>query len=153
MYIYMLVYNLSLTVLFWILMNIIISEFKTIYSFSNLSFNSFTVLTLSILLLSMAGVPPFVGFFSKLFLFILLINSSFFLLNAVFFVILFLGLYFYVQNLRFLHSTNKQTINTPFIENERNTISFYYITLAILYLIIFGFMYFDDVLLYMYWLL
>jgi NADH:ubiquinone oxidoreductase subunit 2 (subunit N) len=153
LYTYMFLYNISLTLLFWVLFNVIITEFKSLYSFSNMSFNSFFIALVSVLLLSMAGVPPFIGFFSKLFIITLLLNNSFFLLYMFFFVILFLGLYFYVQNLRFLHSTNKQTLNYPYIHNERNNIVFYYAALTILFIIIFGVFYIDDILLYFSWIL
>ena len=149
----MTIYNISLTIFFWTLFNVIITEIKTIYSFSNLSFNSYILLLLSILLLSMAGVPPFIGFFSKLFLFNILINSSFFILYSLFLVVLFLGLYFYIQNLRFLHSTNKNTLNHPFLYNEKTNILFYYITVLTIYFLIFGFFFIDDMLLYFSWMM
>jgi len=53
----------------------------------------------------MAGVPPFLGFFTKLFIFVIILNASFFLIYWIFFLLLFLGLYFYVQNIRFLNTS------------------------------------------------
>lgn len=153
LYTYMFVYTSSLTILFWVLFNTIVTEFKTLYSFSNLGFNSFFVLTITVLLLSMAGVPPFIGFFSKLFIVILLLTSSFFLLYSLLFVILFLGLYFYVQNIRFLHSTNLRTSNYPFLESERVIPSFHYFTVFFLNFTLLGVVYIDDVLIVFSWIL
>ena len=153
MFAYMFLYNTSLILLFWTLFNVILTKFKTLHSFNSFNFTSFSLLTLTILLFSMAGVPPFVGFFSKLFILTLLTNNSFFLLYFLFFAILLIGLYFYIQNIRFLHSTNPSDIATPFLFNEKITISYYYFALSILTILIFGIFYIDDVLLFFTWLL
>ena len=130
-------------------MSFINSNFKTLHSFMGFSLNPFYLFTVTVLLFSMAGVPPFIGFFSKLFLIVLLTNSNFFLLYSIFFVTLFLGLYFYVQNIRFLHTTNHMTVTYTYTPsfNERSNILYYYISLTILIIIIFGFSYIDDLLL------
>ena len=97
----------------------------------------------------MAGVPPFIGFFSKLFIITLLINSSFFLFYSLFFVLLLIGLYFYVQNLRFLHSTNLQTSDYAYVESsERVTLGFFYVSTFLLLLLGLGTFYIDDLLLF-----
>lgn len=153
LYTYMLIYNLSLTVLFWAFFSTIVSELKTLYTLSNFSFNSYFLFLISILVLSMAGVPPFIGFFSKLFIFVLISNNSFFLFYSLFFVLLFLGLYFYVQNLRFLHSTNKNTLNYPFLRNERVSIYFFYTSIFILFIIILGVFLLNDIILYFSWVI
>ena len=103
---YMFIYNLSLISFFWTLFSFINIKLKTLYTFSEFTQNSFFVLNISILLFSMAGVPPFIGFFSKIFVMVLVINNYYFFLYFIFFLLLFLGLYFYMQNIRFLHSTN-----------------------------------------------
>ena len=150
---YMLIYNTSLITLFWVLFSTVLTQFKTLHSFNSFSFNSFFLLTITILLFSMAGVPPFVGFFSKLFILTLLTNNSFFILYSVFFVVLFIGLYFYVQNIRFLHSTNHNNLAYQYmIAGERTTPTFYYFTIYILTLLILGTVYVDDILLVVTWL-
>lgn len=148
----MFIYNISLLTLFWTLFNVISTQFKTLYSFNGLSFNSFYITLLTILLFSMAGVPPFIGFFSKLFIISLLVNNAFFILYCVFFVVLFLGLYFYIQNIRFLHSTNPSTLNYPFLVNERHSLPYYYFSLTTLVLLSLGIVYIDDFLLIILWL-
>lgn len=150
---YMLIYNTSLITLFWVLFSTVLTQFKTLHSFNSFSFNSFFLLTITILLFSMAGVPPFVGFFSKLFILTLLTNNSFFILYSVFFVVLFIGLYFYVQNIRFLHSTNHNSLAYQYmVVGERVTPTFYYFTIYILTLLILGTVYVDDILLVVTWL-
>lgn len=153
MFAYMFLYNTSLILLFWTLFTTILTKFKTLHSFNSFHFNSFHLLVLTILLFSMAGVPPFIGFFSKLFILTLLVNNSFFLLYFLFFVILLIGLYFYIQNIRFLHSTNPGDISTPFVFNERVNLSYFYFGLWLLSILIFGIFYVDDILLFFTWLL
>jgi len=102
----------------------------------------------------MAGVPPFIGFFSKLFILTLLVNNAFVLLYLLFFVLLFIGLFFYIQNIRFLHSTNSLSI-TPIHINavEKNTLIYYYFTIIFLTLLLLGLLYIDDLLLIVIWFL
>lgn len=150
---YMFIYNTSLITLFWVLFSTVLTQFKTLQSFNSFSFNSFFLITVTVLLFSMAGVPPFVGFFSKLFILTLLTNNSFFILYSVFFVVLFIGLYFYVQNIRFLHSTNHNNLSYQYMSsNERAAPLFYYFTIYVLTLIILGTVYVDDLLLLFTWI-
>ena len=150
---YMFVYNTSLITLFWLLFNTVLTQFKTLQSFNNFSFSSFFLFAITILLFSMAGVPPFIGFFSKLFILTLLTNNSFFILYAIFFVVLFIGLYFYIQNIKFLHSTNPSQISHSYISgNERVAVSFYYFTFLVLTFIILGVVYVDDLVLVFTWI-
>jgi NADH:ubiquinone oxidoreductase subunit 2 (subunit N) len=97
----------------------------------------------------MAGVPPFCGFFAKVFLFTLLANAHFFVLFPFFFLILFIGLYFYIQNIRFLNSRAGADFH-PIIElNLRNSPLYYYLTFTILFFLIFGFIFTEDIILIM----
>lgn len=151
---YMFIYNTSLITLLWVLFSTVLTQFKTLQSFNSFSFNSFVLLTTTILLLSIAGVPPFIGFFSKLFVLTLLTNNSLCLLYSVFFVMLLVGLYFYVQNVRFLHSTSQNELSYQyFVENERSVPLFYYFTVFILTVIILGALYVDDILLIFTWMM
>ena len=126
----------------------ITTKFKTLHSFSGFSFNAFYLTLTTILLFSMAGVPPFIGFFSKLFILTLITNNSFVLLYAIFFVVLFIGLYFYIQNIRFLHSTNSGELDYTYLaNNERIVPTFYYSSVLVLTIVIFGAIYIEDILL------
>lgn len=150
---YMFIYNLSLLLVFWTLQQFVSFGLKTLYSFSDLKFNFYFVVSLTVTLLSMAGVPPFLGFFSKIFILLALLNSNFSIFYVFFFCLLFLGLYFYVQNIRFLHSANYGKISYSFSSNIRISSLYFYSTYTILFLLVFGFVYIDDVLLYFYWML
>jgi len=69
-------------------------------------------------------------------------------LYAVFFVVLFVGLYFYIQNIRFLHSTNHNSLAYQYmLTNERSVPTFYYFTITVLTVVILGTVYVDDLLL------
>ena len=150
---YMFVYNLTLIGFFWILMSFYNSSFKTLYSFNVFSFESSYLLFLTIFLFSLAGVPPFIGFFSKVYLLNMLVEQSFFLLYSIFIVLLIFGLYFYMQNLRFLHSTNYQNNFKPFLINERRSFTLFYYLLFLSFFLVNGVFFIEDLLLYFSWLL
>lgn len=143
----MFIYNLTLISVFFVLMSSIISNVKTLYSFSNYSFDSFFLMSLSISIFSLAGVPPFIGFFSKLFILNILSNSNLFILYFILFIILLLGLYFYIQNLRFLHSTNQGYSSNSYLSNERKSVNVYYFLLLIIFFLSLGFFIIDDLIL------
>lgn len=153
LFIYMFVYNISLIIIFWTLFQFVSFNFKTIYSFSDLKFNFYFVTALSITLFSIAGVPPFLGFFSKLLILIVLINSGFFFFYTFFFGLLFFGLYFYLQNIRFLYSTGVSELNYAHNFNLRISSLYFYLSFFFIFFLIFGFSFMDDLILYFYWLL
>lgn len=151
-YTYMTIYNLALFLIFFSLFQFISFNWKTLYSFGNLGINFFTkVLTISFF--SMAGVPPFLGFFSKVFIFVMLVDANFFVLFPFFFVLLFTGLYFYVQNIRILNATNSPNITWQHTYNMRVSPLYFSISIYILSLLIFGFFYVEDLMLFFTWLL
>lgn len=152
LFVYMFVYNISLFILFWTIFQFVNTKLKTLYSFSDLKLNFFFVSTLTIIFLSIAGVPPFIGFFPKLMILISLLNSNFFFFYFFFFVLLFLGLYFYVQNIRFLHSSNFSKLNYPFDFFLRVSFFYFLISLFFLFFLVFGVFFFDDLIFYFYWL-
>ena len=90
LFIYMFIYNLSLIVIFWTLHQFVSFNFKTLFSFADLKFNFYFVTSVTITLFSMAGVPPFLGFFSKLLILLILLNSNFFFFYLFFFFYCFL---------------------------------------------------------------
>ena len=150
---YMFIYNFTMIILFWTLMSNVINNSKTLYSFSNYSFDPSSLMLLSVSLFSMAGVPPFIGFFTKMFILQMLVNSNFFTFYFIFFILLFVGLYFYIQNMRFLHSSNHGFTDKPFHINERLLLSYYYFSILCVFLLVFGIVYVDDVLLIISWIL
>ena len=148
LYFYMAFYNLTLLGFFWLLFSVLLKNFKTLYSFSMFSFGSSYLFFLTIFLFSLAGVPPFLGFFNKLFLMNLLINSGFFLLYFLLFVILLFGLYFYMQNLRFLHSTNFGSVSKAFLKNTRVPFTMYYYLIVLSFFLINGVFMADELLMF-----
>ena len=152
LFIYMSVYNLSLISIFWTLHQFVSFNFKTLYSFSDLKFNFYFVISITVVLFSIAGVPPFLGFFSKLLILLILTNSNFFFFYIFFFGLLFFGLYFYLQNIRFLYSTGIGKLSYSNIFNMHAVSIYFNITFLILFFLIFGFSFMDDIILYFYWL-
>lgn len=150
---YLFIYNTSVLAFLWTLLLTLTTKLKTLYSLSRLSLNSFHTFTLTVLIFSMAGVPPFVGFFSKLFLVVILATNSFALLYPTFCGVLLVGLYFYVQNIRFLLSTNAKSLTSSVLVNERYCIVAFTFLTNVLLITIFGLVLIDDVLILFRWLL
>jgi NADH:ubiquinone oxidoreductase subunit 2 (subunit N) len=99
---YIFFYNIALIVIFWVLLS---SQLSTLLMTSSLKYfanSTLHILPLSVSLFSMAGVPPFAGFFSKLLLVAFLTNSNLSILYVFLFIILFISLFFYMQNVRYL---------------------------------------------------
>lgn len=153
MFTYLSVYNFTLAFLFWVMLSVLTLKLKTLYAFNNFSFSSYNVFLITVILFSVSGVPPFAGFFTKLLVFILNIANSFSLFYTLFFVIVFLSLYFYIQNIRFLHSTNYQTNQVPYVGNERLILVFFYLSIPLLVILISGFILFDEISLIFLWIL
>jgi len=149
---YMFLYNTTLIVFFWSILLNVTTKLKTLYSFSQYSFDSVSLFFITICLFSMAGVPPFVGFFSKLFILNILLNSNLFMLYFFLFILLLVGLYFYMQNLRFLHTSNRGHNDKPYLINERSPLLYYYVSITFTFFVIFGVVYVDDFLLFFNWL-
>jgi len=127
------------------MLSVLTLKLKTLYAFNNFSFSSYNIFLITVILFSVSGVPPFAGFFTKLLVFILNIANSFFLFYTLFFVIVFLSLYFYIHNIRFLHSTNYQSNQVPYVGNERLIITFFYLSIFLLIVLISGFILFDEI--------
>ena len=141
---YLVIYNLTSFLFFTTLLQLVNTQLITLYSLNTLPQTQLFTKVLSLTLLSLAGVPPLLGFFSKIFVVILIANSHLFILFPPFFILVFAGLYFYIQNLRFLHSTTatKLPLETEFTLK----ISFAYVhaSLSISFLLIFGLFFIDD---------
>ena len=119
----------------------------------DLKANQLLLFIATIVLFSIAGVPPLLGFFPKLLILINLLNSNFFFFYIFFFVLLFFALYFYMQNVRFLYSTGKSKINLSFLVSTRLSTIFPLLAIFIVITLIFGIFFLQDLLLFFYWLL
>lgn len=153
LWVYMFIYNISLFTLFFTLFQLTNLETKTLFSFADLGSSNLFTKILSLTMLSMAGVPPLWGFFTKILIFVVLANSNFFFLFVPFFTVLMVSLYFYMQNLRFLNSTHLTDFVTISDLQVRITPSYYVFIFASLFFIIFGSFFTEDLFLLFYWLL
>lgn len=149
----MFLYNLTMVGIFWVTKSTFLKNLKTLYSLNSFSFDSFYLFFLTVFLFSLAGVPPFIGFFSKIFLLNIIVEYGFYLLYYLLFIILLLGLYFYMQNLRFLHSTNYHDNLKPYVVNERIILSLYYYLVIQSFFLINGVFLVDEVLPIFSWIL
>ena len=152
LYIYMFMYNISLLLIFWTFMQFVNFNFKTIFSFSDFKFNFFFLSIITVSLFSIAGIPPFICFFTKILILLNLLNSNFFFFFIFFFVLLFFALYFYLQNLRFLYSSASSKLNYADVGNLYANPTYFYLNTMFLFIIIFGILFFDDFILYFTWL-
>lgn len=150
---YLLIYNVTSFLLFFTIVQIAKSDVKTLFSFAHLNSLNIYTKTLSLVIMSLAGVPPLLGFFSKVFLFILVSHLKLFSLFLPLFVLLFAVLYFYIQNLRFLNSTSR-AFDAPLLGLAfRPTTLYFLYSLPLVFLQIFGFFFIDDLLLFSSWIL
>jgi NADH:ubiquinone oxidoreductase subunit 2 (subunit N) len=143
----MIIYNLSLFLVFSTLFQFYSSNTRTLHAFSDLGPNNFLTKVLTGSILSMAGVPPFWGFFAKTFLFTILATSNFVFVFMFFFTLLFLSLYFYIQNIRFLNSTSFGDYVPARDRGVRVTTFYIYASVFVLFLLMFGFAFTEDLLL------
>lgn len=148
---YMLTYNLALFLLFWTISQFTHLATKTIYNLSSLRLHPSSVATLTLLFFSMAGVPPFLGFFAKLLILLTLLHSSFVFLYFAFFILLLFSLYFYMQNMRFLHSTLSNKKIYPSTKTRLSVVYTYSNLIFSLFFMV-GFAYIDDIFLITNWL-
>lgn len=84
--------------------------FRTLSEYKFFKTSSFFNTTLVIIFLSLAGVPPFLGFLTKFLLFATLFFSNHFFFYTIFLVLNMFIIFFYVQNIRFLVAKNSQNI-------------------------------------------
>ena len=86
---------------------IFLYDFKKIRSLNNLKIfykHNFSCITAILIILSLAGIPPLLGFVGKFLLFLFLFFAQKYIYILVFSFLNFFSIYFYIQNLRFLIS-------------------------------------------------
>ena len=111
MFMFLYSYNLALLVLF----TPPIGSDKPMYNFSDFEkvcSRPVSLILVIFSLLSMAGIPPFLGFLPKVYLIVLLVQYNFSFWYYFLILLLFGGLYFYLNVVRVL--LQKQDPNAPF---------------------------------------
>jgi NADH-quinone oxidoreductase subunit N len=103
---YLLVF--SLIILLILLCNL--SKFKSLNQFKEFNSYNFLMYTLVFSLLSMAGIPPLLGFTGKFLAILFLTLKSQYILIIIVTVLNIFGMYFYIQNLRFVVKKTKSSI-------------------------------------------
>jgi NADH:ubiquinone oxidoreductase subunit 2 (subunit N) len=101
-------YTISVWLIFTVLLIVNSRVFTTTNTLRSIISTSLPVYMIAVFsaLLSFAGLPPLIGFCSKLLLFNFILKNTSFLTFIVFFVFNCFIFYFYVQNCRFLVPTN-----------------------------------------------
>lgn len=144
-FLYLFIYNSSLYI-FFIILNYFIFEIKTMNLFNKLNnIYNFKIVMICILL-SIAGIPPFFGFFIKLTLLYYIVNNSF-LWCLLFVIVLLISLYFYLQNIRFLMWLDNDLIKQNNWHIKFIKINLIFNLLLISFVLINGVFLYDDLIL------
>lgn len=142
---YVISYNMTILSFFLLIIVSIGDQIKYNFALNSISNNIFNKIWISLILLSLAGLPPFIGFTSKILLISLIINFKSFLIFFFLFLFIILFLFFYIQNLKIIFSnSNSFQINNNFfmLNNNFNFINFINF---ISFLLIFNFFFIDDI--------
>jgi len=133
------VYVVLLFILFGILFLFDIRFFKTLNEFKGTGSLIFLSITVLVVLLAMAGIPPMLGFVGKFLMFIYFIFKQNYLIATFFTFFNFFVIYFYIQNVKFMITkspTNLFVVKSNFV---------YFNFIFIYYLILFNFINFFGV--------
>lgn len=128
-FINILIYLLILILIFSIFLSLNIDKIQILSEIKYLNNHMFFLIIFILSLLSLAGMPPLVGFAGKflLLMFIALTNNYLF-----FFIIVVTNLfmlYFYIQNIRFIISKNSATTNV--LNNHKPYLDFKLLNIVI----------------------
>lgn len=150
---YLVVYNLSLVSIFYIIWTSSSYNIKSISSLKYFNNDSFKKSILLLLFFSVAGIPPLLGFFTKVNLLSVIGYTSFIILMAVF-PFLFASLYFYLQNVKYLLLPNLKTPHKDYsIVSLKTNLKSLNIVISTSFFSIFGLFFLDDFIIFVSWLL
>lgn len=126
-----------------------LTKFKSLSDFKKFGFLPYVSFSLVLILLSLAGMPPLMGFVSKFFIFLLLLLKNQFLFFFFFSILSLFGIYFYFQNIRFV--ITKELKNVYLVRNFYFFLDFKIVLLTVLlnFLNIFGIFFVEDFLIFL----
>lgn len=127
-----------------------IKYIKTLTELKYINYMDTITSIIILLFLSLAGIPPLLGFCSKLLLFIIFISKTNIGILFFFIVFNFFSMYFYIQNLRFIVSKEPRNyflFKNNYVYFNKNMLS---LIILINLLNIFGIFYLDDIFIYLY---
>jgi NADH:ubiquinone oxidoreductase subunit 2 (subunit N) len=138
-------YLIILFLLFSVFFSINVKYIKTLNELNVTSNNNFFMITIILVFLSLAGMPPLLGFLGKFLIIIFLLYKNFFFFFFIFVLINVFMIYFYIQNVRFLvkkTSFNKSSTILSF--NNINLKIIFFMNL-INFLNFFGLFFIEDI--------
>lgn len=148
---YMSVYNLALALFFITLNQVTNSGLTTTFALYQIPQGTSLSKSLLVSFFSMAGIPPFLGFFSKIAIFVIIANLYLFILFPLFFLLLFSGLYFYIQNVRLiLTGTDQLSFGNLYVSdlNTRRSTLLDFLACVLNFVLLTGITLLEDFLLY-----
>jgi len=99
--------------------NLKIKDIKYISDLKGQFFNNpILSLSLSICLFSMAGIPPFIGFFSKQFVLYSAVQSGYFFMSIMAIIVSVVSASYYLKIIKVLHTENETNLNKIETSNE-----------------------------------
>lgn len=124
-------------------------KFKSLNDFKKFGFLPYVTFSIVIILLSLAGMPPLLGFVSKFFVFLLLLLKNQFLFFFFFSILSLFSIYFYFQNIRFV--ITKNLTNFFLIKNYFFFLDFKIVLITVIlnFLNIFGIFFLEDFLIFL----
>ena len=123
-------------------------SYSTLNKFKLIQNYYFLFIFILLFLLSLAGVPPLLGFLGKFLLYIQLLAHKSYFLFFIFLLFNVFVLYFYIQNVRFMISKNTNKITTSFFLTNYLYDSIFLLLIVIMFFNIFGIFYFENFLIY-----
>lgn len=146
------VYLFILCLFFSIFFFFDLKYFRTLNEIKGLNSYNFLTMAVAFSLLSLAGMPPLLGFVGKFLLLIFLAYKNQFLLFIIFSFINLFMIYFYIQNLRFLvrkTSSNILVVRQFFVNIDMRLVL---LVVVLNFFNIFGIFFFEDFLIFVnYW--
>lgn len=143
--IYFIIYNITVFSLFWVIFLFFKNPLNSNFSFQLFANDIYFKIWLSLILLSLAGLPPLLGFMTKILLISIIIPANSLLIFSFFLLFLFIFLYFYIQNVKIIFSEpNKTSIISSSSFLNRNSFFLFLINL-ICFLLLTNIFFFDDI--------